>query len=465
MGATMVLPRDRWTRAAGLLGILALVLGGCASPAGRPVIDLAARPTAAVYAHLADLVDAHLREGQLAQWYPRCVDTARGGFHQRFARDWTPLADESKFLVFQARMTWVPAAASLYDPQLAGTYRPYALHGLDFLEKAMSDPQGGALYWQVDPAGRPAPPFGDEKHAYGLSFAIYAGAAVFEATREPRALALAMATFHWLDEHGHDPAGGGYWEAFARHGTPIIAPRKDVSPPRSTDGLGTPYGYKSMNTHIHLLESFTALYRVHPQERVRLRLEELLALVRDRIAVEPGCLNYYFTPDWRAVPMHDSFGHDVETAYLLVEAAEALGRPDDEATWRVARDIVDHALAWGWDEKAGGFYYGGQAFAPAHDRTKTWWTQAEGLNALLLVHCKYGDKNGRYWRAFLKQLRFIWEHQIDPVYGGWYNELTPEGDLKSGADKGTPWKEVYHDSRALMNVAARLRELAARAKK
>jgi mannobiose 2-epimerase len=177
-----------------------------------------------------------------------------------------------------------------------------------------------------------------------------------------------METFKWLDAHGHDAANGGYFEAFARHGTPVIARREDVSPPRSADGLGTPYGYKSMNTHIHLLEAVTALYQASGDAGVRGRLEELLGVVRDRVAVEPGCLNYYFTPDWRAVPMHDSFGHDVETAYLMVEAAEALGRPDDEATWRSARAIVDHALEWGWDRKHGGFFYGGQAFAGAHER-------------------------------------------------------------------------------------------------
>ena len=445
---------------------------GCAAPADRPGIPAArpapadrlgipaAKPGPADYARLAKALDGYFRESYLPLWYPRCVDKVRGGFRQAFADDWTPQADANRFLVFQSRLTWVAATAAMYDPALKAEYLPYALHGLDYLDKVMTDRFAGGLFWQVDLAGRPMAPFGDEKHAYGLSFAIYASAAVYEATREARALALASATFDWLDRNAHDRQHGGYFEALARNGRPLLAPPKDATTPRTKDGIGTPYGYKSMNTHIHLLEAFTALYRVAPEDRLRQRLEEMAAIVRDRIAVEPGCLNYYFTPDWRAVPMHDSFGHDVEAAFLVVEAAQALGRPDDEPTWRAARRIVDHALEWGWDDKNGGFYNAGQAFAEAHDKTKVWWVQAEGLNALLLMHERYGRETDRYWRAFAKQLRFLWNHQIDHQRGGWRNETTEDGTPKGDLRKASPWKEAYHDSRALMNVARRLNELA-----
>jgi len=70
-----------------------------------------------------------------------------------------------------------------------------------------------------------------------------------------------------------------------------------------------------MNTHIHLLESFSQLYEVWKDETLRKRIEELLAIVRDKVSVEPGAMNLYFTNDWRAIPDHDSYGHDVETTY------------------------------------------------------------------------------------------------------------------------------------------------------
>ena len=170
-----------------------------------------------------------------------------------------------------------------------------------------------------------------------------------------------------------------------------------------------------MNSHIHLLEAITALSRVWPDPLVQTRLREVFLIVRDKIAVEPGCLNLFFTPDWRAVPDYDSFGHDVETAYLLLEAAAALKEADDPKTLMVARSLVDHALQWGWDERLGGFYDKGAAFAPAYGREKVWWTQAEGLNALLLMHEHFGGQTRRYFDAFLKQWDFIVNYQVDPT--------------------------------------------------
>ena len=161
--------------------------------------------------------------------------------------------------------------------------------------------------------------------------------------------------------------------------------------------------------------------------------------MRDRIAVEPGALNLYLTPDWRAIPAHDSFGHDVETAFLLVEAAAALGMPDDPKTWQVARRLVDHALDWGWDDDTAGFYDKGESFGgAAFDRKKVWWTAAEGLNALLLMHRKFGDRTDRYWKAFLKQWDFIEKHLLDPVHGGWYGETTQRRQADRRRLQGQP---------------------------
>jgi mannobiose 2-epimerase len=153
-------------------------------------------------------------------------------------------------------------------------------------------------------------------------------------------------------------------------------------------------------------------------------------------------------------------GLDVETAYLLVESAEALGIPDDELTWQVARSLVDHALDWGWDDQYGGFYDKGDVFAGRPlDTTKVWWVEAEGLNALLVMHRRFGKQTDRYWQAFLKQWDFITRYQIDSTHGGWFGEVTREGKLIGDGRKATQWKANYHTSRALMNVATMLREL------
>jgi mannobiose 2-epimerase len=238
-----------------------------------------------------------------------------------------------------------------------------------------------------------------------------------------------------------------------------------IPPPRSASrnkglySLNTLVGYKSMNSHLHILEAYTLLYQVWPDKDLRKRLEHLLLIVRDRIAVPPGALSLYFTPDWRAVPAHDSFGHDVEAAYLLVEVVRALGRAEDAVTWNSARQLVDHALVWGWDEKFGGFYDKGEAFLTAHDMRKFGWVQAEGLNALLLMHQRFGDEDEAYFKAFTKQWRFIRSFQIDPRRGSWHTVLSRDGSALAGDRKVNESGSIYHYARAMFNATRALRQL------
>jgi mannobiose 2-epimerase len=402
---------------------------------------------------IAAKADRLVRDEMTTRWYPATIDRERGGFHQSYARDWTKKPDDSAFLVYQARMVWTAAAFAAYAPEKKEEFLAYARHGLAFLDTVMRDREKGGFFWSLAPDGSIDPKIGDRKHVYAISFVIYAGARLREVGGDDKALAVARDAFDWLDTHAHDGAHGGYFEELARDGTPIID-WSQSGPGRNLDRMGAYPGFKSMNSHIHLLEAVTALSRVDDRPVVRERLEELLTVVRDRVAVEPGALNLFLTPDWRAVPGHDSFGHDIETAYLLVEAAEALGRPDDAKTWKVARSLVDHALDWGWDDQHGGFHDKGETFGgAAFDTDKVWWTQAEGLNALALMHHRFGAETPRYRDALLKQWSFIVNHQIDPKFGGWFNETTREGEPHGDDAKITPWKANYHTSRALMNVA------------
>ncbi len=407
-------------------------------------------------ARLHQRIDALVREELTTRWYPAAVDSTRGGFRQNLARDWTVLPDDGAFVVYQGRMTWTAAAFAEYAPEHRQEYAGYVGHGVAFLDGAMRDGEDGGFHWMIDKDGQG----GDEKHTYGLAFVIYAASVAHRVTGDPVALRVARDAFDWTDAHAHDAEHGGYFEALKRDGTPIGLPEEGTPLPRRLDRIGVLHGLKSMNVHIHMLEALAELSKVDERPVVRQRLREVYEIVRDRIAVaDVGALNLYFTRDWRAVPAHDSFGHDVETAYLLVEAAEALGEPEDPRTWAVARRLVDHALDWGWDAEHGGFYDKGETFGPAHDLTKVWWTQAEGLNALLLMHRRYGKETDRYARAFLDQWRFIDRYMIDTEYGGWYEATTRAGERIGDGRKAQPWKANYHTSRALMNVARWLEEM------
>jgi len=413
-------------------------------------------PTRQDYLSLAAEVTHALHADVLDVWFPRSVDSQFGGFHSHFGQDWEKLPSDGKFSVFQGRMTWVAAQVVLREPAMKGEFVPFVHHGVDFLSDVMWDKQDGGFFWGLDDQGKVTAAFGDQKNLYGIGFCIYGAAAAFQATGDPKALQLAKNGFLWTDKHAHDSIHGGYFESLSRDGTPVVPHVPDGTV--ATGALG-PVNFKSMNTHIHLLEAFTQLYAVWPDPTLRLRLEELLQIVRDKICVEPGVMNLYFTNAWQPIPDHDSYGHDVETAYLMLEADEALHATADLKTERMARMLVDHALAYGWDQKNGGFYREGTTFGKPEDTMKEWWVQAEGLNALLMMHERYGKQEGIYFQRFLEQWQFIRNHTIDGRHHGDYNLTTADGTPVS-EDKGSIWKAAYHDGRAFWNVRDRLQKLA-----
>jgi mannobiose 2-epimerase len=412
------------------------------------------------YARLAAEMEANLQRDILSPWFPAAADETRGGFHQDYDEAWKPIPSNVRSIVYQSRLTWVASEVSRRHPKRVEEYRRYARHGLAYLRDAMWDKRDGGFFWEVEAGAEPKPLRNGEKHAYGESFGIYASAACYHATHDPAALDLAKRAFQWMEAHSHDPKNGGYYEALTREGKPIFA-----SPsPYAADFIGTRYGFKSMNTHIHLLEAFTALYEVWPDALVKERLNEVFHIVRDKVAVFPGCLNLFFTPDWRPVPDHDSFGHDIETAFLLDEAAKALGQGGDSKTQQMSQMLVDHGLDYGFDHDLGGFYDKGSAFNRATDLTKVWWTQAEGLNALLLMHGRHEKSTPKYWNALQKQWDFIRRFQVDAKNHGWHPSVEKDGTAPEHETKSNAWTDPYHQGRALMNCIATLRELARTAK-
>jgi mannobiose 2-epimerase len=416
---------------------------------------------------LAATLRRSLRQEVLAPLYPRALDREAGGFLSEFDYQWQPSGAQDKMIVTQARHVWTNARVADFFPEEKAASLANARHGVAFLEKAMWDEQDGGFYWLVTRDGTPkAEPDGQIiKQAYGEGFAIYALAAYYAVSGDTTALRLARDAFNWLDRHAHDPVHRGYFNYLQRDGTPL-----------RTGYQGTPP--KDQNSSIHLLEAFTELYRVWPDPVLRDRLDEMLTLIRDTIRVEPGTLTLFSTADWQPISYRDSsaavqkarhyfdhvsFGHNVETAYLMLEAADALGIPNDSATLRAGKQMVDHALRTGWDPKLAGLYDEGYYFP---DRpgltitvdTKAWWSQAEALNTLLLMADLYPEDPLRYQEKFLAMWSYIDRYLIDHEHGGWYEAgLDTDPDART-ARKTQIWKAAYHEARALMNVIQRLEQ-------
>ena len=334
-------------------------------------------------------------------------------------------------IVTQSRHVWTNSKASEIYPDVPHFLRG-ARHGFLFLRDKMWDQTYGGFHTLVDKQGNPKTSSQGEKTAYGNAFGIYGLSAYYKASKDTAALSLAKKAFNWLEKHSHDSVSKGYFQHLKRDGTPVVRD-KTVQSTAET-------GYKDQNSSIHLLEAFTELYSVWPDPLVKERLEEMLVLIRDTITTPKGYLTLFLTADWKPVSFYDSaesviakhhsldhvsFGHDVETAFLILESSHILGLEDDTLTMKVAKRMVDHALDNGWDNQTGGFFDEGYYFKDkpgitiTHD-TKNWWAQAEGLNALLLMADHFPDDPKQYFDKFLRLWTYCDTNLIDHEYGDWY---------------------------------------------
>lgn len=418
-------------------------------------------------------LNIELKENLLNRWYPLIVDRQLGGFYSNVTFDWNISKEQEKMIVTQARHIWVLSKASEIFTE--DSYEDLAIQGYSFLKDYMWDKEYGGFYQIRNKQGEISSfeNWFDEKRVYGNAFAIYGLAALYNLTHDKEVLDLAIDTFYWIENHAYDPIHKGYFQFLTREGKPFN--KHSEYKTNATDKAEV--GFKDQNSSIHLLEAFTELYKVWPNDLLRERLNELLFLIRDTIVSEVGYLKLFFSRDWRHISFkhlsdeervdnygldHVSFGHDYETAFLMLEASYFLGLKNDIKTLRVSKKLLDHAIENGWDKAHGGFFDGGYYFDGKEKcsiikDTKTWWPQAEGLNALLLFSKIY-PKESHYFKLFKSLWSYVKKYSIDPVNQGWYWGSIEKQPNMSTEPKGSIWKASYHDGRSLMNCLSMLDE-------
>ncbi|MCB0635690.1 MAG: AGE family epimerase/isomerase, partial [Lewinella sp.] len=237
----------------------------------------------------------------------------------------------------------------------------------------------------------------------------------------------------------------GYLSAFARDWSPMADIRlseKDMNEA------------KIMNTHIHILEAYTNFYRLKPFTALREALTNVIELLLDYfILPETHSLQVYFDENW--VPKGDaiSFGHNIETSWLLWEAATVL---EDEVLLERLRPIclamARAVLEQGLDDDGGLLYEAGPK--GIQDTDKHWWTQAEAVVGFWNAWQLSGE--GPFASAARRVWTFIQLYIKDGQHGEWHWRTDRAGRPILTEDKGGPWKAPYHNSRMCMEMLKRL---------
>ena len=402
----------------------------------------------------------HLEEGIIPFWLEHSWDARFGGFITNFDQQGLPLETPEKYLNTQARLIWWFSALTRRYPE-RGEFRSLASRGLDFLIDHFWDRQRGGWYWK---ARRDGSILDEGKIVYGQSFAIYALSEYSLAVHDGRGLQLASDTFDLLQRYCADTLRGGYYEN--------LEPGWKIAPGGFAAG-----DRKGLDTHLHLMESFTTLFAASGLEIHQRKLLEVTRLiVKYMVDPQTGCGRNQFDLDFNPIPAiairrtwnaeregeapavptdTTSYGHNIELSWLLNRALQTAG-VDPTEFQPVMYRLLDHAYRHGIDQQYGGVYRDGLAGGEAVILDKEFWQNAEAMVGFLDGFETFGEE--RFLEALENIWTFVARHMILDEVGEWRTLLDRQG-TPIDSKIGNPWKVAYHSGRSMLECTQRLSRL------
>ncbi|MFD1630357.1 AGE family epimerase/isomerase [Pseudopedobacter beijingensis] len=375
----------------------------------------------------------------LSYWESYAVDHDNGGFYGQRDQQNQLVKNAPKGSVLNSRILWTFSAAFKYTGEQK--HFDLANRAYSYIKNYFYDKENGGVYWSLDSKGVV---LDTKKQTYALSFAIYGLSEYYSVSKDKDALDLAIDIFNTIEKYCFDPKDKGYFEAFGKDWTEIEDLRlsdKDANEK------------KTMNTHLHVLEAYTNLYRYWKNDRLKDQLKELLLVFENHI-INPKSdhLNLFMDEFWRYKEQIYSFGHDIEASWLLQEAAEVLGKED------ILKRIKSQALKLVYAAKEGllpdgSLIYESNADTKHNIQEKHWWVQAEALvgfyNAFQLTN------EETFYNHFEQVWKFIKEHILDYENGEWFWGVDEKNNVMPGEDKLGLWKCPYHNIRACLEILHR----------
>jgi mannobiose 2-epimerase len=374
----------------------------------------------------------------LNYWRDHAIDEIYGGFSGKIDEYDKVIPFAAKGSVLNARILWSFSASYNLNHNLGDL--TIATYCYDYFINHFIDKEQGGVYWTVDYEGKP---LDTKKQIYALSFSIYALSEYYKAANDEKALMLAQELYADIEKYSYDTVLEGYFEAFANDWTQIEDLRlsdKDANEK------------KTMNTHLHILEAYTNLYKVWPDEGLRKQIIKLITVFNEHIINNEGHLNLFFDEFWNSKSNVISYGHDIEASWLLLEAAIAIN--DDELISVIKSASIKIANASLKGVKAGSMIYEFNPKQNHYNNERHWWVQAEALvgfyNAWELT------QQQDFLDVFLNIWSYTQEFIIDKKNGEWFWGRNEDGSIMQGEDKAGLWKCPYHNSRACIELLRRL---------
>ena len=401
-------------------------------------------------------------------WLDKMVDEENGGFYGQMTGEGEIVKTADKGGILNARILWSFSAA--YRVLHKQEYLEAATRAKDYIIDHFIDKEYGGTYWSLDYKGQPKD---TKKQFYAIGFTIYGLSEYARATGDREALDYAMELYECIEEHSLDREYNGYIEACTREWGEIADMRLSE--------LDANYP-KSQNTHLHIIEPYTNLFRCIKELKaaescdyvpaigsvlpigvtvpddfvVRLEssLRNLITIFTDKILnPETHHLDLFFDMDWtREAGRLESYGHDIECSWLMHEAALVLG---DETVLRKVEAVVQmvaKASEKGLNED-GSMVHEANLDTGYVDTDRHWWVQAENVVGWINIWQYFGDESAL--QKALRGWQYIKDNLIDREGGEWWWSRDPERNINRKDDKAGFWKCPYHNSRMCLELMER----------
>ena len=371
-------------------------------------------------------------------FWKNLIDKENGGYYGEVSYDLKVDKKADKGGILNSRILWTFSNAylTLGDESVL----PYAEQAYNMLKEHFLDKEYGGIYWSLTYLGEASD---STKHTYNQAFAIYALSSYYDVTKNEEALELAKTLYKLVEDKCKDEYG--YLEAFKRDFTP------EVNDKLSENGI---IAEKTMNTMLHVFEAYTELYRVSGDPEVAKSMKWILDIFEQKVYnPDKHRLEVFFDKEMNTLIDLHSYGHDIETAWLVDRGLDVLGDADySERIGKITKDLEQCVYNTAFN--------GNSLYTECENgkvlKSNVWWVQCEAIIGFYNGYQKDHSKT-EYKEAAEKIWEFTESHIVDKRPGSeWFWEVDDNNVVNKEQPIAGAWKCPYHNSRMCYEIIRRM---------
>lgn len=319
-----------------------------------------------------------------------------------------------------------------------------------YINKYFVDHNHGGVFWEIDAKGNVV---NTRKQTFAQAFTLYAYSAYYALTNKPEVLSTAQALFTLIEDRTADTENGGHLAAFAENWQPLEN--------MAIDG-GDIDAPKTLDTELHILEAYTALYNAAPSQTLSDAIKHSIALFDAYfIDQQSDRLRTHLSKDWQDQSQVMIYGHLFECAWLIWEGVCAVNSENadhnkDQYWQTIITGLIEQGLE-NADAQHGNIFDNKNLATNRINIQSVWWVQAEALIAYLMQY--HLTKQEKFGKAAERLWDWIKTHHIDDKsgeYNEWHAVINP--DLQAdNVPKAFMWKGPYHNGRAMLKACQYLK--------